>query len=117
MPANEFGAKTAGRPALHPHAISGACWDGVRDGVRPARYLAKMPRDLHKDGVRHPQRIVMPNIAPHACNRTTAMQCGCLGHAISARHLGSKTNPAQRLGHRSISKSTRVNVKWINSDD
>lgn len=67
--------------------------------MRPASHLVKIAIYMRKDAVRHRQQIFPTSIAPHACNRITAMQCGCLGHAISALHLASKARVAPSAYH------------------
>lgn len=58
--------------------------------MRAAFHLGESAGDLRRDAMRAPQLIFPASIAPHGCNRITAMQCERLGHAMSARHLCSK---------------------------
>jgi hypothetical protein len=104
MPANRFGLKTSGQPHGIPQRIFWVCRYAVRDSVRSAWHLPKKWHYLQKDAVRRPLRMFLASIAQHSGIGRQAIQCECLGHGMSARHVCSKQVRAERL-----SKTMRLN--------
>lgn len=104
MPANRVGLKPAGQPHGIPQRIYWVCRHAVRDSVRSARHLSKSGIYLRKDSVRRSLRMFLASIAQHSCIGRQAIQCECLGHGMSARHVCSKQVRAERP-----SKTVRLN--------